>query len=134
MCRAACEAMGLLGDDKEWDTAIQEACVSATLPELRSLFSHIFVHCDVINTSKLWTKYWKEMSHDNPDRVSEMAHILNYHLNDSDVQGYILYEIEMILKNYKLVRLSFGKPLGLKDFLVLLKLLLLVMISTVGED
>ncbi|GKB67063.1 DNA helicase [Tanacetum coccineum] len=29
-CRAACEALGLLGDDKEWDIAMQEASVSAT--------------------------------------------------------------------------------------------------------
>ncbi|GJU94740.1 hypothetical protein Tco_1319496 [Tanacetum coccineum] len=37
-CRAACQALGLLGDDKEWDIAFEEACVSATLAELRSLF------------------------------------------------------------------------------------------------
>ncbi|GKB76051.1 hypothetical protein Tco_0942946, partial [Tanacetum coccineum] len=29
-CRAACEALGLLGDDNEWDIAMQEACASAT--------------------------------------------------------------------------------------------------------
>ncbi|GJY40370.1 DNA helicase [Tanacetum coccineum] len=34
-CRAACEALGLLGDDKEWDIAMQEASVSATSSELR---------------------------------------------------------------------------------------------------
>nr|GEU49608.1 DNA helicase [Tanacetum cinerariifolium] len=29
-CQATCEAMGLLGDDKEWDISIQDACVFAT--------------------------------------------------------------------------------------------------------
>ncbi|GJT79262.1 DNA helicase [Tanacetum coccineum] len=108
--QAACEAMGLLGDDKEWDIAIQEACVSATSPELRSFFAHILVHCDVINSPKLWTKYWKEMSHDISDRVSEMAYIPSYHLNDNDLRGYILYEIEMILNNYSKSLQHFGLP------------------------
>ncbi|GJX04362.1 DNA helicase [Tanacetum coccineum] len=62
------------------------------------------------DTSKHWTKYWKETSHDIPDRVLEMAHIPNYHLNDSDVQGYVLYEIEMILKNCSKSLQHFGLP------------------------
>ncbi|GJW57275.1 hypothetical protein Tco_0104006 [Tanacetum coccineum] len=33
--RAACEALGLLVDDKEWDTALMEACFSSTPYELR---------------------------------------------------------------------------------------------------
>nr|GEX76087.1 DNA helicase [Tanacetum cinerariifolium] len=35
-CRAACEALGLLGDDTEWDITMQEACASATSSQLRS--------------------------------------------------------------------------------------------------
>ncbi|GJV33575.1 DNA helicase [Tanacetum coccineum] len=85
-CRSTCQALGLLGDDVEWDTAFQEACVSATSIELRSLFSQILVHYDVTDPSKLWTKFWNEMSHDIPYRVSEMSHIRDYHLNDSALQ------------------------------------------------
>ncbi|GJR60299.1 DNA helicase [Tanacetum coccineum] len=36
--RAACEALGLLGDDKEWHTALEEAAFSSTPTELRNLF------------------------------------------------------------------------------------------------
>ncbi|GKD45564.1 hypothetical protein Tco_1270209 [Tanacetum coccineum] len=50
-CRAACEALGLLGDDKEWDIAMQEAIVSATSSELRFVFAHILMHCDVTGPS-----------------------------------------------------------------------------------
>ncbi|GJY00989.1 DNA helicase, partial [Tanacetum coccineum] len=32
--RAACEALGLLGDDKEWETALEEACVFANSEQL----------------------------------------------------------------------------------------------------
>nr|GEW49670.1 DNA helicase [Tanacetum cinerariifolium] len=59
--RAACQALGLLGDDKEWEIAFEEACGSATPKELRFLFSHILLYCDVADPSRLWRKYWKEM-------------------------------------------------------------------------
>nr|GEV41665.1 DNA helicase [Tanacetum cinerariifolium] len=55
--RATCEALGLLGDDREWETTLEEACVSATSEQLRFVFSHILIHCDVADPSKLWTKY-----------------------------------------------------------------------------
>ncbi|GJQ91450.1 DNA helicase [Tanacetum coccineum] len=48
-CRAACEALGLLGDDNEWDIAMQEACVAATSSQLRFVFAHILTHCEIAN-------------------------------------------------------------------------------------
>ncbi|GJZ88908.1 DNA helicase [Tanacetum coccineum] len=89
--RAACEALGLLGDDNKWDIAMQEVCLSATSSQLRFVFAHILTHCEVTNPLKLWTKYWTEMSHDILKRVSEMTHIPNYHLNDDSLQGYIFH-------------------------------------------
>ncbi|GJZ76324.1 DNA helicase, partial [Tanacetum coccineum] len=115
--RAACEAMGLLGDDREWEIALEEACVSATSPELRSLFSHILLHCDVADPCKLWTKFWKEMGHDIPERVSDTVQITNYHLNDDAKQGHILYEIEIILSNCGKSLQNFGLPLPPQDLL-----------------
>ncbi|GKC80298.1 DNA helicase [Tanacetum coccineum] len=37
--RAACEALGLLGDDKEWDITLQESTTSATSNEIIILFT-----------------------------------------------------------------------------------------------
>nr|GEX00343.1 DNA helicase [Tanacetum cinerariifolium] len=45
--RAACEALGLLGDDKEWDIALQESAFSATSSEMRTLFAQILIYYDV---------------------------------------------------------------------------------------
>ncbi|GJW81635.1 DNA helicase [Tanacetum coccineum] len=56
--RAACQALSLLGDDKEWDIAFEDACGSATPEELQFLFSHILLHCDMADPSRLWRKYW----------------------------------------------------------------------------
>ncbi|GKC16215.1 DNA helicase [Tanacetum coccineum] len=60
------------------------------------------------------------MSHDIPERVSEMTHIPNYHLNDDSLQGYILYELEIILTNCDKSLQHFGlgsPPPGLLDML-----------------
>nr|GEV91677.1 DNA helicase [Tanacetum cinerariifolium] len=42
-----------------------------TYRELRFVFAHILTHCDVTYPSKLWGKYWSEMGHDIPEKVSE---------------------------------------------------------------
>ena len=97
--RAACQAMGLLGDDKEWDTALEEACVSASSPELRFLFAQILTHCEIGDPINLWNKFWREMGHDIPNIVSRYVRIPNYHVNDAELQGYILYELEILLSS-----------------------------------
>ncbi|GJV09640.1 DNA helicase [Tanacetum coccineum] len=79
--RAACEALGLLGDDKEWETALEEACVFANSEQL---------------------------SQDIPKKVSEKVQIPNYHLNADSLQGYTLYELQIILNNYGKLPQSFG--------------------------
>ncbi|GJZ04867.1 retrovirus-related pol polyprotein from transposon TNT 1-94 [Tanacetum coccineum] len=49
--RAACEALGLLGDEKEWDIALEESTASATSKEIRILFAQILIYCDIANPS-----------------------------------------------------------------------------------
>ena len=105
--RAACEALGLLGDDKEWDTALEEACFSASSSELRSVFVHILTYCEVVSPVELWNKYWKEMGHDIPRIISQTVGIRNYYVNDPELKGYILFELEVLFN-------SLGK--SLKDF------------------
>ena len=97
--RAACDALGLLGDDKEWDTALQEACGSASSPELRFLFARLLTHCDIAQPLQLWDKYWQRMADDIPATVSRQVNIPNYYVNDDDLQGYVLYELEIILSS-----------------------------------
>ncbi|GJU75430.1 DNA helicase [Tanacetum coccineum] len=64
--RAACEALGLLGDDKEWLTALEEASFSSTPNELRNLFVQILIFCEVASPLRLWNAYWEQMSDDIP--------------------------------------------------------------------
>ncbi|GJU57550.1 DNA helicase [Tanacetum coccineum] len=87
----ACEALGLLGDDKEWDIALKESTVSAS-------------------STKLWRKHWMAMKDDIPTKVSEATCILNYHVNTPELQGYILHELEAILNGFRKSVKEFGLP------------------------
>ncbi|XP_076937499.1 uncharacterized protein LOC143605165 [Bidens hawaiensis] len=62
--RLACEKLGLLVDDNEWSLALDEAKAWATPTELRALFAHILLHCEVANPLKLWENHWRSMSDD----------------------------------------------------------------------
>ncbi|GKD96133.1 hypothetical protein Tco_1380030, partial [Tanacetum coccineum] len=70
MFYAACDALGLFRDDKEWDIAMKEACFSSTASQLRSLFAQILIFCDVADPIKLWKTYWRDSSDDIPRRTS----------------------------------------------------------------
>nr|GEY80828.1 DNA helicase [Tanacetum cinerariifolium] len=52
-CRAACEALGLLEDDQERDITLQEAALTATPTELRTLLAHILTFCQVSDPVRL---------------------------------------------------------------------------------
>nr|GEX67345.1 DNA helicase [Tanacetum cinerariifolium] len=52
--KAVCEALGLLGDDKEWEIALEQSTMSASSAEVRTLFAQILIYCDVSDPFKLW--------------------------------------------------------------------------------
>ncbi|PWA83023.1 hypothetical protein CTI12_AA173420 [Artemisia annua] len=56
-----------------------------------------YVHPTSGDPIQLWNKFWKEMGHDIPGIVSEQVRIPNYYVNDAELQGYILYELEILL-------------------------------------
>ncbi|GJR27192.1 DNA helicase [Tanacetum coccineum] len=86
--RAACGGLGLLGDDKEWDTALQELAASATSSE-------------IIET----------MRDDIRAKISKKTKIPKYHVNTTELQGYILYEVEKTLNGFGKSVTDFGLEL-----------------------
>ncbi|KAL4579076.1 hypothetical protein LXL04_015211 [Taraxacum kok-saghyz] len=108
--RAACEALGLLGDDNEWTTCLNEASLSSTSAELRSLFAHILIFCDVSNPVRLWNTHWKQMADDIPKKMTTDFHIHDVHICDTDLRDYALYELEFILNSCSKSTKDFGLP------------------------
>ncbi|XP_076940102.1 uncharacterized protein LOC143609148 [Bidens hawaiensis] len=88
--RDACEKLGLLGNDNEWSDAFTEASSWATASELRSLFAHMLLHCEVSSPLQLWNTHWHQMADDGTH-----THGL---LNTEDLKQYVLYELELLLR------------------------------------
>ncbi|OMO65292.1 DNA helicase PIF1, ATP-dependent [Corchorus olitorius] len=62
--QAACEAHGLLGDDKEWHAAMDESSYAASAYELRELFTLLIVFCQVSHPTNFFEQHWAMMSDD----------------------------------------------------------------------
>ncbi|XP_076918476.1 uncharacterized protein LOC143578911 [Bidens hawaiensis] len=89
--RASCEVLGLLGDDREWSSAIEEASCWASASELRTLFTHMLLYCDISNPVELWNKHWRKMG-DDGQRTYGIV-------NEDDLSQYVLYQLEFLLKS-----------------------------------
>ncbi|GJY80259.1 hypothetical protein Tco_0493010 [Tanacetum coccineum] len=85
--RAACQALGLLRNDKEWDITFEESTASASSAEIRALFAQILLYCDVSDPPKLFTKHWQAMRDDILGKISKAIGIPNYHVNTAELQG-----------------------------------------------
>nr|GEX84972.1 retrovirus-related Pol polyprotein from transposon TNT 1-94 [Tanacetum cinerariifolium] len=108
--RAACEALGLLGDDREWEIALEESAVSATSSKTRTPFAQLLIYYEVSDLAKLWRKHWQAMRDDIPAKVSKATGIPNYNVNTTKLQDYILYEMEGILNGFRKFVNEFGLP------------------------
>ncbi|XP_076951525.1 uncharacterized protein LOC143624915 [Bidens hawaiensis] len=87
--RDACDRLGLLGDDREWSNAFNDAAAWGTASELRTLFTHMLLYCSVSKPIDLWNEQWEKMADD-----IRLRHGIT---NPEDLKQQILYEIELLL-------------------------------------
>ncbi|XP_038716232.1 uncharacterized protein LOC120009645 [Tripterygium wilfordii] len=62
--KEACNATGLIGDDREWHEAIEEVVAWATSQELRYLFVTSILYCEVIDANKLLERNLRYLQED----------------------------------------------------------------------
>ncbi|XP_076301721.1 uncharacterized protein LOC143219730 [Lasioglossum baleicum] len=62
--QSACKAIGLLEDDKHWDTTLEEAALCDSPLKLRELFTIMLVFCQLSDPLSLWEKYKESLSED----------------------------------------------------------------------
>jgi hypothetical protein len=99
--QSACQALGLLGDDREWSFAMTDATHWALPYQLRELFVTLLLFCDVTNPLSLFEEH-----------LSSMGQDAAYHLNHATlginssapsviqyVKSYVRSEIDSILRN-----------------------------------
>uniref|UniRef100_A0A2N9HBD5 ATP-dependent DNA helicase n=1 Tax=Fagus sylvatica TaxID=28930 RepID=A0A2N9HBD5_FAGSY len=92
--RAACYALGLLDDDKEWHEAIRQASLWATGKQLRELFTTILLFCEVSDPYNLWVSNWEILSDDILHRQRRILQYEELRLSNEQIQNYTLEEIE----------------------------------------
>ena len=80
--QAACNALGLLGDDKEWNESILEASFWSTSHQLRQLFTIILLFCNVNNPTTLLQNHWKLMTEDIQHRIKTSFNNSNFQIPD----------------------------------------------------
>ncbi|GJZ48594.1 DNA helicase [Tanacetum coccineum] len=107
-CREACEALGLLENDREWEVTLEEATLTATPAELRALLAHILAYCQVSDPKRLWKRTWKSMSEDIPYVSSISLNLPGLHIDDSELEDYVLYEFEACLNHCSKSVTDFG--------------------------
>ncbi|XP_017217100.2 uncharacterized protein LOC108194658 [Daucus carota subsp. sativus] len=103
----ACRELGYLNDDDEWHELLKEAAKGGFPPQIRQLFVHVIVNCQVSDVNHLWASNHQYMTDDilMQRRKNSGQHELV--LSEEDVINYALADINQILK-------SLGK--SLKDF------------------
>nr|XP_017237579.1 PREDICTED: uncharacterized protein LOC108210701 [Daucus carota subsp. sativus] len=92
-----CNALGLLENDMEWHEAIKENAHHATASQLRQLFVHIIVNCEVSNPAKLWNDHIKDFSDDILWKRRHISKNNELTLSEEEIQFWALSELEQIL-------------------------------------
>ncbi|GJV48551.1 DNA helicase [Tanacetum coccineum] len=119
--KAACEAIGLIGGDEEWTMALQEAAAFATASELRRLFVHILIFCNVSSPINIWQRSWQNLCDDVPRKLSKNLRIPQIERHAKKLQASVLFDIELMLNSYSKSLEDFGLPAPPQDMLPLLQ-------------
>ncbi|CAI9263281.1 unnamed protein product [Lactuca saligna] len=134
--RSACNALGLIGEDMEWLTAFIEASSWATSSQLRSLFCHLLLFCDVSNPQSLWDVAWRKMIDDYLLKLKTEFPDKRFHMNDDIVQQQLLFELENALRSSTPSRslANFHLPVTNPDTIVVLENRLLLEESSYDKE
>ncbi|XP_074355163.1 uncharacterized protein LOC141693869 [Apium graveolens] len=96
--KAACYALGLLDDDREWIDCLSEAAVWATGNELRNLFVTMLIFCQVSNIPELWKTHSTILSEDMLYLQRKRFQVPDLQLTQEQIESYALVEIEGLMQ------------------------------------
>lgn len=94
--KATCSARGLLGDDREWFSAFDEAVPWATSPQLRQLFVTVLLYCEVNDEYAFFEKVWKLLTDDIQYQFKNITNNSRYELSESRLKDYLLDDLEIL--------------------------------------
>jgi hypothetical protein len=94
--KEACQARGLLGDDKEWFDAFEEAASWATGPQLRQLFVTMLLYCQISDERSFFDKIWKLMVDDIEYNIQKAMNCPTYQMADDDLRNELLERLTVL--------------------------------------
>lgn len=99
--QAACQALGLLGDNREWSFAMNDAAHWALPYQLRELFVTLLLFCDIANPFTLFEEHMNSMGEDAHYHIThDRPRIDSSRLSHTEyVRSYVLTELDTLLKN-----------------------------------
>jgi hypothetical protein len=109
--RSAREALGLIGDDREWSNALEDAAQWALPFQLRQLFVTLLLFCNVANPTKLFEEHATKMSEDITRRLNRHPSELTNSAIDSYVTSSLLIELDKLLRDSGYCLSHFNLPL-----------------------
>ncbi|KAI3783003.1 hypothetical protein L2E82_13065 [Cichorium intybus] len=116
-------ASGIIGDDKEWQSVFDDAALWASCSQLRKLFCHLLLFCDVSNPLQMWEYTWSKMSDDVRYRFRSVSSSNDDYVSDDILQQQILLELEKDLNGCVLAKSlsDFQIPLPASNICALLE-------------
>ncbi|XP_074284152.1 uncharacterized protein LOC141608706 [Silene latifolia] len=96
--REACYAYGLIGDDKEYIDAIEEASEWASGFYLRNLFATLLLSGTLSMPSRVWEATWSLLADDILHRQHNILQNRGLELTDEELKNYALIDIEASLQ------------------------------------
>ncbi|CAN6372728.1 unnamed protein product [Urochloa humidicola] len=108
--QAACQALGLLGDDREWSYAMTDAARWALPYQLRELFVTLLLFCNVIDPLALFEEHLSAMGEDITYRIKHSTPSLYIPSAMQCVKYSVLAEIDKLLENYGYNLQHYGLP------------------------
>ena len=115
--KAACEAMGLLEDDREWIKTFEEAGVFKKGSALRSLFVVALLHGSIANPKALWEQFKDTICDDLARKLSDLEGWPETATQCSvQVWDYGLYLIAQLLQESHHTMAEFGLDDAVTDW------------------
>ncbi|GJU60682.1 putative reverse transcriptase domain-containing protein [Tanacetum coccineum] len=74
------------------------------------LFAQLLIFCDVANLLRLWKTYWKKISEDIPIITLKSLCVDGLYMNDPEIEGAMLYKLEIVLDSYSKTVADFSLP------------------------
>ena len=99
-----CRLLGLLQDDREWDSVLTEGSVTKLCPALRELFTTILLFCLPANPRELFNNHYLEWS----DDFIKEANKTGVQLTTEQTKTLILLDIKHRLQSWERDLKSFG--------------------------